>query len=133
MTRGALRATTGAACAAALLVGCASAAGSGVPRSAASAPPVGAPTATPPTATAPGPLLDELLAAREDGDPLRFAALVSQAAATCTDPAATRQLGQLSAVAERWADSLSYSRPKAQARTEAQLAEVDWAALVSAC
>jgi hypothetical protein len=75
----------------------------------------------------------DLLAARTAGDPRRFAALVSRAAATCTDEPSARRLGQLSAVAERWADAIAFARPKAQARTEAQLAEVDWAAVLAAC
>jgi hypothetical protein len=36
-------------------------------------------------------------------------------------------------IASRWASALEDSRPKAQARTEAQLAAVDWDALVAAC
>jgi hypothetical protein len=78
-------------------------------------------------------LLEQALAARAAEDPQRFAALVAQAAASCTDPAAARRLGELSAIAGRWADSLAFARPKVQARTESQLAEVEWDALISAC
>lgn len=79
------------------------------------------------------PRSDELLEARASGDPRGFASLVSRAAATCADPDSARQLGQLSAVAERWADSVAFARPKAQARTEAQLDLVDWADVLAPC
>jgi hypothetical protein len=117
---------------AALLVGCGAAAESGVPASSQTMPSAAGSTPSP-SAVSADALLDDLLAARAAGDPQRFAALVSQAATSCADPDASRSLGQLSAVAGRWADSLAFARPKAQARTEAQLAEVDWAYLISAC
>jgi hypothetical protein len=77
--------------------------------------------------------LEQLLAARSGDDPQRFAALVAGAAASCDDPDAARDLGAAAAVAARWADALALARPKVQARTEAQLAAVDWAALLAAC
>jgi hypothetical protein len=132
MTPCRLRTAAVAACAAALLVGCGAATDSGVPAPSQTAPSAESPTASPGTVS-PDALLDDLLAARSAGDPQRFAALVSQAATSCADPDASRSLGQLSAIAARWADSLAFARPKAQARTEAQLAEVDWAGLISAC
>ena len=125
-----LRTAAAVACAAALLVGCGAAADSGVPASSQTMPSGSTPS---PSAVSADALLDDLLAARAAGDPQRFAALVSQAASSCADPDASRSLGQLSAVAGRWADSLAFARPKAQARTEAQLAEVDWSDLISSC
>lgn len=136
MTPSRLRTAAVVACAAALLLGCGAATGSGVPASDPTVTPAASGTATPGAATAdalPDELINDLLAARSAGDPQRFAALVSEAATSCADPDVSRSLGQLSAVAARWADSLAFARPKAQARTEAQLAEVDWAELISAC
>jgi hypothetical protein len=115
-----------------LLAGCSAVTDSGPLPSAPPSPPETSIGSSPSSEPAPA-LLDDLLAARTAGDPRRFATLVSQAAASCTDPAASRQLGQLSAVAERWADAIAFARPKAQARTEAQLAEVDWAAVLADC
>jgi len=132
MTPRRLRTAAVVACSAALLVGCSAASGSGVPASSQTVPSAGGGTASPGAVSADS-LLGDLLAARSAGDPQRFAALVSQAATSCADPEASRSLGQLSAVAARWADSLAFARPKAQARTEAQLAAVDWADLISAC
>jgi hypothetical protein len=80
-----------------------------------------------------GALLELALAARAAQDPPRFAALVAQAAESCDDPTATRRLGEVSAIAGRWADALAFARPKVQARTEAQLAEVEWDKLIAAC
>jgi hypothetical protein len=122
------------ALAALLLVGCGSP--SAAPASTPSAPDVGAHDSPRGSSSDPqveAPLPEQLVAARSGGDPRQFASLVSRAAATCSDPDAARQLGQLSAVAERWADSIAVARPKAQARTEAQLDQIDWAALVEAC
>jgi hypothetical protein len=80
-----------------------------------------------------GALLEQALSARAAQDPPRFAALVAQAAESCADPAAARRLGEVSAIAGRWADALAFARPKVQARTEAQLAEVEWDELIAAC
>lgn len=113
-----------------LLVGCGAPAQGPPPAS--SWPASAGPTASP-DAASPTTLLDELLAARAQGEPQRFAALVSRAAASCTDADAARTLGQLSAVATRWAESVTSARPKAQARTEAQLSAVAWSELLAAC
>lgn len=133
MTPRSLRTAPVLTCAAALLLGCGATTNPVVPASTAPTPSVAGPTSSAPDVQPEGPLLDQLLAAKSAGDPQTFATLVSQAAASCADPAASRQLGQLSAVAGRWADSLAFARPKAQARTEAQLAEVDWAELLAGC
>jgi hypothetical protein len=58
---------------------------------------------------------------------------VSAAGKACPDPGAARRLGELSAIASRWSLALLDGRPKVQAVTEAQLAAVDWDALVAAC
>jgi hypothetical protein len=130
MTTHRLRTGTLAAATAVLLVACGAAPEAPVTEPA----PTTSLAATPtPQASAPRPLVDDLLAARVQGEPQRFAALVSQAATSCADADAARTLGQLSAVATRWAESVTSARPKAQARTEAQLAAVDWAALISTC
>ena len=114
-------------------MGCGAATDADVPTSGGPAPSVSSPAAPAPDPRPEGPLLDQLLAAKSAGDPQGFATLVAQAAASCADPSAARRLGQLSAVAGRWADSIAFARPKAQARTEAQLAEVDWEELVATC
>lgn len=132
MTSHGTRAPIALAFAIALLAGCGAVTDSDPLPSPQPSSPEASAGSSPPSESAPA-LLDDLLAARTAGDPRRFAALVSRAAASCTDLAASRKLGQLSAVAERWADSIAFARPKAQVRTEAQLAEVDWAAVVSPC
>ncbi len=136
MTPCRLRTAAVVAAGAALLVGCGAATGSGMSASDPTVTSAASGTATPGAVSADAPpdeLIDDLLSARSGGDPQRFAALVSQASTSCADPDVSRSLGQLSAVAARWADSLAFARPKAQARAEAQLAEVDWAELISAC
>ena len=133
MTPRRLRTAPVLACAAALVLGCGAATDAVVPASSGPTPSVANPSASTPDPQPEGPLIDQLLAARSAGDPQAFASLVARAAASCTDPAASRRLGQLSAVAGRWADSIAFARPKAQARTEAQLTEVDWEQLVASC
>jgi hypothetical protein len=113
-------------CAAVLVVGC------GTPRQADPAS-AATPASSPPTTIAEPVTAEQLRTARSAGDPRRFAALVSRAAASCPDPDAARSLGQASAVAERWADAIALARPKVQARTEAQLSAVTWETLLAAC
>ena len=81
----------------------------------------------------PGDVIDEALSAREANDAARFATLVGQASATCADPAASQRLAEVALIADRWAQALADGRPKVQAVTEDQLADVDWAGLVAAC
>jgi hypothetical protein len=134
MGTGSITAAGSLALAALLLVGCGSPEAD--PARASSAADVGVQPSTPrssPEPQAGAPLPEQLFAARSGGDPRQFASLVSRAAATCGDPDAARRLGQVSAVAERWADAIAFARPKAQARAEAQLAEVDWAAALAGC
>jgi hypothetical protein len=78
-------------------------------------------------------LLEQALAAREANDPAGFAALVLAAAQACPVADAASRLGQVAVTAQRWSGAVLDGRPKAQAVTEAQLAEVDWDALGSAC
>lgn len=78
-------------------------------------------------------LVDKALAARATNDSAQFAALVSAAAQACADPASARRLGQVAAIADRWSSALQDGRPKVQAVTEDQLAQIDWDALVAAC
>jgi hypothetical protein len=58
---------------------------------------------------------------------------LQRAAASCPDEATAKRLGEVAAVAQRWAQAIEDNRPKVQARTEAQLGEVDWAALATSC
>jgi len=78
-------------------------------------------------------LLERALAARSANRLTEFAALVSAAAAACPDPDASRRLGQLGIIADRWSSAVEAGRPKVQAMTEAQLAEADWDRLAAAC
>jgi hypothetical protein len=127
-----LAAVAGAVCAALLAAGCSTAAEDSGATETTSGPPSSTLTALPQTGDA-GELVAQALAARAAQDPPRFAALVSAAGEACTDPSASRRLGDVATIASRWASALEDSRPKAQARTEAQLAAVDWDALVAAC
>jgi hypothetical protein len=79
-----------------------------------------------------GSLVERALALRDDR-PAEFPALVSAASQACSDPDAARRLGEVALIATRWSSALLEGRPKAQAVTEAQLATIDWDALVSAC
>lgn len=90
-----------------------------------------------PAATAKGhedaaTLVERALAAQADR-PAEVSALISAASRACPDPDAARRLGEVSLIAARWSSALLEGRPKAQAVTEAQLATIDWDALVSAC
>ncbi|HYO19489.1 MAG TPA: hypothetical protein VES02_12580 [Dermatophilaceae bacterium] len=58
---------------------------------------------------------------------------MSAAGKVCPGPGAARRLGDVAAIASRWSSALLDGRPKVQAVTEAQLAKVDWDALVAAC
>lgn len=78
-------------------------------------------------------VIDQALAARATNDSAQFAALVSAAAQACPDERAAGRLGEVAAIAERWSSALQDGRPKVQAVTENQLAQVDWDALVGAC
>ncbi len=78
-------------------------------------------------------VIDQALAARATNDSAQFAALVSAAAQACPDEGAAGRLGEVAAIAERWSSALQDGRPKVQAVTENQLAQVDWDALVGAC
>jgi hypothetical protein len=77
-------------------------------------------------------LVERALAAQADR-PEDVSALISAASQACPDPDAARRLGEVSLIAERWSSALLEGRPMAQAVTEAQLATIDWDALVSAC
>jgi hypothetical protein len=78
-------------------------------------------------------LVERALAARSANSPAEFAVLVSAAGNACTDPEASRRLGQLAIIAGRWSSAVEAGRPKVQAVTEAQLAAADWDALAAAC
>jgi hypothetical protein len=80
-----------------------------------------------------GTLVQQALDARSANDVAQFAALVSSAGKACADADAARRLGELAVIAGRWATAVQQGRPKQQATTEAQLAQVDWAALASSC
>jgi hypothetical protein len=97
-------------------------------------------TARPEGSTLPPPpqedaaaLVERALAARAANSLTEFAALVSAAGKACPDPAASRRLGQLAIIADRWSSAVEAGRPKVQAVTEGQLAVVDWNALAAAC
>lgn len=96
----------------------------------------GAPAAdddAPPATQDAADLIQRALAAREADDLDEFADLVSAAASSCQDLAASGRLGEVAVIAGRWSAAVLEGRPKQQAVTEAQLAEVDWAALATAC
>ena len=78
-------------------------------------------------------LIEQALAARSANRLTEFAALVSAAGTACPDPGASRRLGQLGIIADRWSSAVAVGRPKVQATTEAQLAEADWDGLAAAC
>lgn len=78
-------------------------------------------------------LIERALAARSANSLAEFAALVLAAGKACPDPGASRRLGQLAIIADRWSSAVEAGRPKMQAVTEAQLAAVDWDALAAAC
>ena len=82
---------------------------------------------------APGDVIDDALAARDANDPIRFATLVGEAGDACADAAAAQRLAEVALIADRWAQALADGRPKVQAVTEDQLAEVDWAGLAAGC
>jgi hypothetical protein len=116
------RALAAALAAAALLAGC----GLGTD----SAPSSGSTSAA--TADA-AVLLEAAEQAWTGSDRAALAPALRQAAASCPDPATAKRLGEVAAVAARWAQAVEDNRPKVQARTEAQLGEVDWQALAAAC
>lgn len=107
-------------CAGLLLAGCGSSADDGP-----------APQGEPPDSAA--TLVEQALAARSANRLAEFGELVSAAAKACPDAQASRRLGELAVISGRWASAVEAGRPKLQAVTEAQLAEVDWDALVAAC
>lgn len=129
------------ACAGLLLAGCGDAGENGFVQqrdrlASPAAPDAGGPSGS---AEAPRPrqedvaaLVERALVAR-DNDSEEFAELVAAAGKVCPDPGAARRLGDVAAIASRWSSALLDGRPKAQAVTEAQLAKVDWDALVAAC
>jgi hypothetical protein len=77
-------------------------------------------------------LVERALAVRADR-PAEFPVLISAASRACPDPDAARRLGEVARIAGRWSSALLGSFPKIQAVTEAQLAAIDWDALVSDC
>jgi hypothetical protein len=89
-----------------------------------------APTTAPEDA---GTLIAQALAARSADRLSEFADLVAAAGTVCPDPRASGRLGELAVMAGRWASAVELNRPKVQAVTEAQLADVDWQALAAAC
>ncbi len=124
-------------CAGLLVTGCA---GSVDDRPGATPEPVTGPLTGSSTTAIPSPseldtadLVARALTARSANDAEEFAALVTAAGTACPDPDGARRLGEAAAIAGRWAAALQFSRPKAQAITENQLAQVDWDALVSTC
>jgi hypothetical protein len=126
------------ACAALLLTGCGDAGDDG-PRqgdrlASPDSGPDGGSAAVPPSRQEDAAeLVERALAARAANDPAQFAALVLAASRACPDPDAARRLGAVAATTARWSSAVLEGRPKAQAVTEAQLAEVDWDALGAAC
>jgi hypothetical protein len=87
-------------------------------------------------ASAPGDvavLIDEALLAKGDGDISTFSVLLGQASQACAEPSTARRLDEVSLIAGRWAAALADGRPKVQATTENQLADVDWTGLADAC
>lgn len=78
-------------------------------------------------------LIAQALAARADDRLSEFADLVAAAGTACPDPRASGRLGELAVIAGRWASAVELNRPKVQAVTEAQLADVDWEALAAEC
>jgi hypothetical protein len=89
--------------------------------------------AGPPREEDAGTLVQRALDARAANGSTQFAVLLSAAGKACPDPGASRRLGEVAGIAARWSSALQDGRPKAQAVTEAQLAGVDWDALVAAC
>jgi hypothetical protein len=78
-------------------------------------------------------LIAQALAARSADRLSEFADLVAAAGTECPDPRASGRLGELAVIAGRWAAAVELNRPKVQAVTEAQLADVDWETLAAAC
>jgi hypothetical protein len=135
-----IRSAIALACAGLLLAGCGDAGEDGSvqqrePTAVPDTPDAGPEGVPAPTATGhedAATLVERALAARSDR-PAEVAALISAASQACPDPDAARRLGEVSLIAARWSSALLEGRPKAQAVTEAQLATIDWDALVSAC
>jgi hypothetical protein len=127
------------ACAGLLLAGCSEAGDDGpVERGAQLASPdiadrAGSAEAGPPRDEDAAALVQGALDARAANRPTEFAVLLSAAGKACPDPGASRRLGEVAGIAARWSSALQDGRPKAQAVTEAQLADVDWDALMAAC
>lgn len=132
------RSVAGLACAGLLLAGCGGFAdvdpvAQGEPlASSDSAGPEGS-TLPPPRPEDAATLVERALAARSANNLTEFGALVSAAGQACPNDAASRRLGQLAIIADRWSSAVEAGRPKQQAVTEAQLAAVDWDELVAAC
>lgn len=81
----------------------------------------------------PSALVEQALAAQADNEPTEFASLLAEAAEACAEPEASRRLVEVSLIAERWSSALADGRPKVQAVTEDQLAQIDWEQLSDAC
>lgn len=78
-------------------------------------------------------LIEQAMLAKGDGDISTFSVLLGEAARACAEPSTARRLDEVSLIAGRWAAALADGRPKVQATTEDQLADVDWTGLAAAC